>query len=81
MWQYGGCPFRARPAHAPFCVRGTPWDQIVVRLKYAKAIGVVDRPPQDVAKKFQLVSSYFTLEGFDLRFDSNRRVGGAAIDT
>ena len=51
---------------------------MVVGLKYAKAIGVVDRPPQDVAKKFQLVSSYFTLEGFDLRFYSNRRVGGAA---
>ena len=47
---------------------------MVVRLKYAKAIGVVDRTPQDVAKNFQLVSSYFTLEGFDLRFDSNRRV-------
>ena len=51
---------------------------MVVGLKYAKAIGVVDRPPQDVAKKFQLVSSYFTLEGFDLRSCSNLRVGGAA---
>ena len=51
---------------------------MVVRLKYAKAIGVVNRPPQDVAKKFQLVSSYFTLEGFDLRSYSNVRVGDAA---
>ena len=51
---------------------------MVVRLEYAKAIGVVNRSPQDVAEKFQLVSSYFTLEGFDLRFYSNRRVGGAA---
>ena len=51
---------------------------MVVRLKYAKAVGVVNRPPQDVTKKFQLVSSYFTLEGFDLRSDSNRRMGGAA---
>ena len=51
---------------------------MVVGLKYAKAIGVVDRPPQDVAKKFQLVSSYFTLEGFDLRSYSNVRVGDAA---
>ena len=51
---------------------------MVIGLKYAKAIGVVYRPPQDVAKKFQLVSSYFTLEGFDLRSYSNVRVGDAA---
>ena len=51
---------------------------MVVRLKYAKAIGVVYRPPQDVAKKFQLISSYFALEGFDLRSYSNLRVGDAA---
>ena len=51
---------------------------MVVRLEYAKAIGVVNRSPQDVAEKFQLVSSYFTLQGFDLRFYSNGRVGGAA---
>ena len=51
---------------------------MVVKLKYAKAFRVVNRPPQDVAKKFQLISSYFTLQGFDLRFYSNVRVGGAA---
>ena len=51
---------------------------MVVKLKYAKAIRVVNRPPQDVAKKFQLISSYFALEGFDLRSYSNLRVGDAA---
>ena len=51
---------------------------MVVGLKHAKAIGVVNQPPQDVAKKFQLISSYFTLQGFDLRSYSNVRVGDAA---
>ena len=51
---------------------------MVVRLKYSKAIGVINRLPQDVAKKFQLISSYFTLQGFDLRSYSNLRVGDAA---